>query len=231
MSEPARRGLRTALPLAVSALPFGLVYGVVVVDSSISPWVGLAGSWLILAGAAQISMVELLHAGAAWPVVIGTVLVINTRMALYSAALAPAFSAFDRRWRWTLPYLLTDQAAVVSISEFEHRRDPRERRVFYTAAALLIAGFWWVGSVLGVLAGGSIPEETNIGFAVPAMFLALLVPSLSNRPTVLAAVTAAVVSVAAAGLPNGVNITVAALAGIASGRLALGRSRSAEAMP
>lgn len=231
MSEPARRGMRAALPLAVTALPFGLVYGVVVAESSISPWVGLAGSWLILAGAAQISMVELLDAGAAWPVVIGTALVINTRMALYSAALAPAFSAFDRRWRWSLPYLLTDQAAVVSITEFERRRDPRERRVFYTAAALLIAGFWWGGSVAGVLAGESIPEETDIGFAVPAMFIALLVPSLSNRPTVIAAVTAGAVSVAGAGLPSGVNITLAALAGIAAGRLALGRARTSEPLP
>ncbi|MGB7450450.1 MAG: AzlC family ABC transporter permease [Ornithinimicrobium sp.] len=219
MSEPVRRGLRAALPLAVTALPFGLVYGLVVVNSSVSPWVGLAGSWLILAGAAQISLVELIDAGAAWPVAVGTALVINSRLALYSAALAPAFAGFDRRWRWSLPYLLTDQAAVVAITEFTRRRDPWERRTFFAAAGLLIAVFWWVGSIIGVLAGGSIPEEVDIGFAVPAMFLALLVPSLTNRPVVVAAVTGGVTSVAAAGLPSGVNITVAALAGIAAGRL------------
>jgi predicted branched-subunit amino acid permease len=231
VSEPVRRGLRTAAPLAVTALPFGLVYGLVVVNSSLSPWVGLAGSWLILAGAAQISMVELLEAGAAWPVVIGTALVINSRLALYSAALAPAFAGFERRWRWSLPYLLTDQAAVLAIAEFEHRRDPRERRIFYTAAALLVAAFWWVGSVTGLLLGESIPEGMNIAFAVPAMFIALLIPSLTHRPMVLAAVAAGAVSVVAAGLPSGVNITVGALAGIGVGRLALGRGPAPEAAP
>jgi 4-azaleucine resistance transporter AzlC len=231
VSEPARRGLRAALPLAVTALPFGLVYGLVVVNSSISPWTGLAGSWLILAGAAQISLVELLDAGAAWPVAVGTALVINSRLALYSAALAPAFSAFDRRWRWSLPYLLTDQAAVVAITEFTRRPDPRQRRIFFTAAALLIAVFWWAGSVIGVLTGGSIPEETDIGFAVPAMFLALLVPTLTSRPVVVAALSGGVTSVAAAALPSGVNITVAALVGIVAGRLALSAGPSAREHP
>ena len=222
LPEPVRSGLRAALPLAVTALPFGLVYGVVVAGSSISPWVGLAGSWLVLAGAAQISLVELIDAGAAWPVAIGTALVINARLALYSAALAPAFAAFDRRWRWSLPYLLTDQAAVLAVAEYRHRRDPVERRLYYTAAALLIVVFWWGGSIVGVLLGASLPNADVIGFAVPAMFLALLIPALDSRPTLVAAVSAAAVAVAASPLPSGVNITLAALSGIAAGRLALG---------
>ncbi|MGB5951425.1 MAG: AzlC family ABC transporter permease [Ornithinimicrobium sp.] len=214
-------GLRSALPLALAAIPFGLVYGVAVVDSSISPWVGLAGSWLILAGASQISLIELINSGAAWPVAVGTVLVINARHALYSAALAPAFAQFPKRWRFTLPYLLTDQAATLSINRFEEMRDPGQRRLFFTAAAVLIASLWWAGSVTGVLLGASIPEQVDVGFAVPAMFLALLVPSLTHRPAVVAAVVGAAVTVMAAPLPSGLNVTIGALAGIAAGAVVL----------
>lgn len=224
MQSTVRSALRQALPLALAAVPFGLVYGVAVVDSSLSPWTGLAASWLILAGASQISMVGLIDSGAAWPVAVGTVLVINARHALYSAALAPAFAHFGKRWRFTLPYLMTDQAATLSINQFETLRDPVQRRWFYTAAAVLIACFWWAGSIVGVALGASIPEQIDVGFAVPAMFLALLVPSLTNRPAVVAAVVGAAVTVLAAPLPSGLNITVGALAGIAAGAMMLIRA-------
>lgn len=225
----ARSGLRAALPLALAAIPFGLVYGVAVVDSSISPGVGLAASWLILAGASQISLVGLIDSGAAWPVAVGTVLVINARHALYSAALAPAFAQFPKRWRFTLPYLLTDQAATLSIIKYDEMRDPVQRRCFFTAAAGLIASLWWVGSVAGVVLGASIPEQVDVGFAVPAMFLALLVPSLTNRPAVVAAVVGATVTVVAATLPSGLNVTLGALAGIAAGAMTLRSSTTASA--
>ncbi len=224
MHPAARSGMRAALPLALAAIPFGLVYGVAVVDSSISPWVGVAASWLILAGASQISLVGLIDSGAAWPVAVGTVLVINARHALYSAALAPAFAQFPTRWRFTLPYLLTDQAATLAITRFEAMHDPIARRWFFTAAALLIASFWWAGSITGVVLGASIPEQIDVGFAVPAMFLALLVPSLTHRPAVVAAVVGAAVTVLAAPLPSGLNVTVGALAGIAAGAMVLSRS-------
>lgn len=223
MRTASRAGLRSAFPLALGAVPFGLVYGVAVVDSSLSPWVGAAASWLILAGASQISLVGLIDSGAAWPVAVGTVLVINARHALYSAALAPAFAHFPRRWRFTLPYLMTDQAAMLSINQFETMRDPVDRRWFFAAAAVLIASFWWAGSVAGVVLGASIPEQVDVGFAVPAMFLALLVPSLTNRPAVAAAVVGVAVTVLAAPLPSGLNISVGALAGIGAGAMLLTR--------
>jgi len=60
------------------------------------------------------------------------------------------------------------------------------------------------------LVGGSIPDSIDIGFAIPAMSIALLVSVLTDRiPVVAAAVT-----VVASGLPNGANIIVGALAGI-----------------
>ncbi len=219
----AKAGMRAALPLALGAIPFGLVYGVAVSDSSISAWVGAAGSWLILAGAAQISMLELMENGAAWPIAVGTALVINARFALYSAALAPAFARFPRRWRFTLPYLLTDQAASLSMTRFREMHDPVARRSYYLASALLVAFLWWSGSVAGIVLGASIPEQIDIGFAVPAMFLALLIPSLTDRPAVIAAVVGGAVSVLAAPLPSGLNITLAAIAGIAAGAGALPR--------
>ena len=92
LPPPGRAGVRAIAPLIVAAFPFGLVYGVAVTQTDIDRWLGAAASVLILAGAAQLSLLELLD--ASWPIAVGTALVINLRFLLYSAALAPSFGEF-----------------------------------------------------------------------------------------------------------------------------------------
>lgn len=222
-ATPAARGAailgaKAAVPLAVAAVPFGLVYGVAVADSSVSAWVGGAASWIVLAGAAQLSLLSLIDNDAAWVTAVGTALVINARFVLYSAALAPAFADFPARWRVALPYLLTDQTASLALLHFGTERDPVKRRWYYLGAALLFVTAWWIGTVVGIVLGGSRPEALDIGFAIPAMFIALVVPVLVDRASIVAAVVAAAVTVIAAGFPNGTNIIIGALTGIAVGR-------------
>jgi predicted branched-subunit amino acid permease len=214
-----RHGARTAVPLGLAALPFGLVYGVAVAESPIDAWLGIAASWIVLAGAAQLTLLGLIDDGVAWPIAVGTALLINARFALYSTALAQAFRAFPVPWRLGLPYLLTDQAASLALQRFEVDHDPARRRWWFLGAGLLFASGWWIGTLVGYFAGGLLPERLEIGFAVPAMFIALLVPSLINRPAVVAAAVAGVVAVAASGLPNGLNVIAAALCGIMTARL------------
>jgi predicted branched-subunit amino acid permease len=201
-----RHGARTAVPLGLAALPFGLVYGVAVAESPIDAWLGVAASWIVLAGAAQLTLLGLIDDGAAWPIAVGT-------------ALAQAFRAFPAPWRLGLPYLLTDQAASLALLRFDVEHDPARRRWWFLGAGLLFASGWWIGTLVGYFAGGLLPERLEIGFAVPAMFIALLVPSLINRPAVVAAAVAGVVAVAASGLPNGLNVIAAALCGITTARL------------
>ncbi len=216
--KPAiRRGIRAAVPLAFAAVPFGLVYGVAVIESVVPSGAGIAGSWLVLAGAAQLSIVSLLDGGSSWALAVGTALVINARFVLYSAALAPAFSEFPARWRFGLAYLMTDQAASLGINEFERERDPEWRRWFFLGAGLFFCSGWWIGTVVGVLLGAALPASLDIGFAVPAMFIALLVPALVDRPALAAAAAGGAAAVAAAPLPSGLNVIIGAVVGIAAG--------------
>ena len=123
-----RGGARAAVPLGLAALPFGLVYGVAVTESGVTDRLGVVASWIVLAGAPQLSLLSLLDEGTAWPLVIGTALSTNERFVLYSTALAPAFRSFPVGWRLGLPYLLTDQAASLALVHFESEHDPVRRR-------------------------------------------------------------------------------------------------------
>ena len=224
--QAARTGLRAAAPLMVAAFPFGLVYGVAVTQSPVNPWLGFAASFVILAGAAQLSLLELMF-DASWAVAVGTALVINLRFVLYSAALTPAFAQFPARWRYGLSYLMTDQAASIAVVEYERVDDPYWRRWFYLGGGLSFAAAWWVGSAAGIAFGGTIPDSWQIQFAFPLMFIALLVPTLRNGPAIMAALVGAAVTLAAKDLPNGLNICLGGVAGVAAGSLVPTRQEAA----
>jgi predicted branched-subunit amino acid permease len=224
-----RDGARAALPLSVGAAAFGIAYGVAVVASSFDDLAGALASVLIIAGAAQLAVVDLVDQGAPWFVVVGTALVINARLMMYSGALAPAFSEFPKRWRIPLAHLMTDQATVTSLLHFEHEHDPRKRMSFWLGAGGSFALLWMTGTFVGVMVGAAVPTELQIGFAVPLMFLALAVPTVRDRPSFVAAAVGFSVTLLTREAPLNTSLLIGAAAGIAFGMLAKVRSNGAAA--
>lgn len=213
-------GARAVLPLSIGVFPFGLAYGVAVVASSMDDLAGALASFLIIAGAAQLAMIDLIDDGAPWFVIVATALVINARFVMYSGALAPAFSEFPKRWRIPLAHVMTDQATIASLLHFQTERDPRRRLAFYVGAGGSFALSWVAGTLLGVLVGAAIPEELQVGFAVPLMFVALAVPTIRDRATSVAAVVGFSVTLMTRDAPLNTSLLIGAAAGIAFGMLA-----------
>ncbi len=215
-----REGARAILPLSIGAFPFGLAYGVTVVESSMNDFVGWLASFLVLAGAAQLAISDLIDEGAPWFIVVGTAIVINARFMMYSGALAPAFSQFPRRLRIPLAHFMTDQATVTSLLHNQQEHDPRRRFGYYVGAGLSFAASWWVGTTVGVVIGATIPPELQIGFAAPLMFIALAVPSVRDRAALIAAAVGFSATILARDAPMNTGLLIGAGAGIAFGMLA-----------
>lgn len=222
MAAPAVRaglseGARAVSPLLLAIIPFGLVLGVTAAASAVGGVLGIATSSIIFAGAAQLVTIQLLDAGTSLFVVTLTALVVNVRHLMYSAALAPHFSEFPRRARFVLPYLLTDQAFALSTTRYQTTDDPLYKRWYYTGAGLTLWAFWQISTVIGVVLGAQIPDSLGLGFAIPLVFLALLIPVVQTRPGLLAAVVGGLVAVAAYDAPYGLGLVIGSLAGIAVG--------------
>jgi predicted branched-subunit amino acid permease len=213
-------GARAILPLSIGVFPFGLAYGVAVAGSTMNDLAGALASALVIAGAAQLAVVDLTDQGAPWFIIVGTALVINARFMMYSGALAPAFSEFPRRWRIPLAHLMTDQATVTSLLYDERVRDPRKRMLFFLGAGASFALSWIVGTALGVVVGAAVPPELQLGFAVPLMFIALLVPSVKDRAGLIAAAVGFAATLVARDAPLNTGLLIGAGAGIAFGMLA-----------
>ena len=225
MSQPDERtafvdGVRGVLPLLVGVVPFGLIFGVTAAGSEVGGGLGYATSLIIFAGAAQLATVQLITDGAAAAVVVATALVINARHFMYSAALAPHFRELSSADRLVLPYVLTDQAFAVSISRFEVALDPAYKRWFYVGAGMGLWTTWQITTFVGVVLGTTVPESWQLDFAIPLVFLALLVPTLRDRPSVVAAVVGGAVAVAANGVAYNLGLIIGALSGIAAGVIA-----------
>jgi 4-azaleucine resistance transporter AzlC len=223
-----RRGVRDVSPILLGIVPFGLVAGVAAVDAGLSPLQAVGLSMVVFAGASQLAMVDLLSRNAELAVVFLTAVVINLRMMMYSASIAPHFRTFRSRWKAVGSYLLTDQAYALSIARYGAGEDPpsaTERRNYYLAVAASLWGVWQVCTVAGVLLGTGVPDSWGLAFAVPLVFLALLVPAVSNRPSAAAAVVGGGVAVAgevvvvggSPGLPFNIGLLLGAVAGVLAG--------------
>ena len=212
----ARQGVIDALPLFVPAIPFGLVIGLAITESGMNPFVGWSGSWLIFGGAAQLTLVTLLGTGVAVAAAVGTALVVNARHLMYSAALAPTFQSQPRWFRWLGPYLLIDQLFALTTVRTPDE-EPASFRSYYLAAGATFWVLWAIVVALGLLLGPVVPEEWNLEFAIPILFIGLLVLGIDLWPEMVAALVGAGVTYLAAGLPNRTGLLVGAFVGMIAG--------------
>ncbi|MFD1569020.1 AzlC family ABC transporter permease [Halorubrum laminariae] len=217
-------GMRDVSPLMLGIVPFALVAGIAAVDAGLGLAEAVGMSVIVFAGASQLAALDLIGSSAPLAVVIGTAVVINLRMMMYSASIAPHFARYARGIRAGLAYFLTDQAYALSVAEFSGN-DDRSRWRYYLGAAASLWIVWQIGTVVGVVVGAGVPDAWGLTFAVPLVFLALLVPAMKDRPTTAAGVAGGAVAVAAAGLPLNLGLLAGAVTGILVGLLTEARER------
>jgi predicted branched-subunit amino acid permease len=221
-----RQGIAQSAAVIVAYAPFGLALGATLAATHVPPWIAWSSSPLLFGGAAQLVAVTMLDRGAGALLVVLAALVVNARMLLYSASLAPHAADWPRRWRWVGAYLLADPVYALAIERFGRaggRRGLQERLAYYLAVGVTLWIGWQVLTGAGVLLAGVLPVSQHLDLAAPLTFLLLLVPMLTNRAAYAAAGVGAVVALVAAGLPLGLGLLVGAGAGVAAGALLGGR--------
>lgn len=227
--DEVRAGAAAVAPMLVGVVPFGLVAGATPATNGMGGGAAIGLSTIVFAGASQLAAADVLDDGGSALVATLAACTINLRMLLYSASLAPHLAAEPLRRRLAAAYLLTDQAYAVSITRWTTAGDRPERRLpFYFGSGLLLWVVWQVSTILGAVIGTAVPEDLPLDFAVPLVFLVLLVPTLVNRPAVVAASVGGVAAVLAAEAGAGpLSTIVGAVTGIVAGAVVDGRRRPA----
>jgi predicted branched-subunit amino acid permease len=219
MSGAARKafleGVRDAATLLPGVAPFGLVFGTIAAASGLTPLLAHSSSYLIFAGSAQLITLSLIGLGAPAALIVLTAAVINLRHMLYSAGVAAGLQHLGPGWRALLSYLLTDESYAMCFQRMQSGGPFAHWHMLGVGVLMWVQ--WQISTLIGVFVGGVLPESWGLGFAVPVTFIALVFPSIKDRPMLIAALVSGFVAVLTAVLPYRTGILVAATAGIIAG--------------
>ncbi len=221
-------GIRAELPILLGVIPFGLIYGVLALQAGLPASVALAMSSIVFAGSAQFVATKLFAASAPGGLILFTTAILNLRHLLYSASVAPYLRPLSPAWKWLLAYLLTDEAYAVAITHYRQSAASgvKASHWFFLGAGLTLWGTWQGSTALGLFLGTQIPKSWALDFALPLTFIALVIPTLTDRASIVSAFVAGMIAVAAATVPLRLGLMLGAVGGILFGLWIERRSRS-----
>jgi predicted branched-subunit amino acid permease len=234
MSTPSARaevaaGAKAVAPMLIGVIPFGLVAGATPATTGLGGGISIGLSTIVFAGAAQLAAADALADGSSALVAVLAACTINLRLLLYSASLAPHVAKAPLRQRLLMAYVLTDQAYAVSITRWTDEADAEagggppapgldHKLPYYFGAAILLWANWQICTILGVLVGSALPDSLPLDFAVPLVFLVLLIPTITSSSAAVAATAGGLAAMLADEVGAGhLAVVVGALAGIAAG--------------
>lgn len=210
-------GLKAGAPLLIGVFPFAVIAGSVAVSKGLTTGAAFGFSIFIFAGASQLAALELIGNQAPIFIVIFTAWMVNLRFIIYSAAIAPYFRQLSSGRKLVIAYLLTDQAFVISQNHYETNPGYPRRRWYFLGVALGLWVTWQLGSAVGILLGAKVPPSLSLDFAVPLSFIALVVPSLKDRSSMVAGLVAGLGVLGLAWMPYNLGFVVAVFCGIGAG--------------
>ncbi len=223
----ARAGFRAFLPLSIGLMPWGLVTGVAMVGSGLTPSQAVGMNLLVFSGTAQLGTLPLIIAGAPLWLIVATALAVNLRLIIFSAGIARNFEHLRAPARWGIGYLLVDGVFAICLEPLLRNDNPQWRLGHYLAPSLWAWAVWQICGLAGILFAGAIPVSWSLEFMATIALLALLLAMAGTRPILVAALTGATVAVALHALPLRLGLLIGMLAGIAGGFAAERRQSAA----
>ncbi len=155
MDSSIKKGLMGFLPIAPSALFFGMIYGYIAASGGVSLLITSALSMFVFAGAAQVIAVVFMSQNQPMIGIIIAVTVVNLRHLIYGATL---HDAFDMKWWKKLPlaFLMTDEVFLLtSLAR-------KEKKVYDLKLVLLASGLaLWVSFNIATVVGYLIQTLSN----------------------------------------------------------------------
>jgi 4-azaleucine resistance transporter AzlC len=168
------RGAADISPLAVGVAIYGLAFGLLAAQASLSALqVGVMGG-IVFAGASQIVAAERLVAGAGAIAALIAGVALNLRLLLITASVRDIYAG---RPAWQVlvgAHLASDENWALMLAERAKGRDVGYWYLVGGGLCLLVV--WCVATVTGVLFATAIPEPKALGmdFAFTAAFIAIV---------------------------------------------------------
>lgn len=219
MEEPLpERGriLKAAIGIGLYAMAFGASFGAIAVGSGLTLAQTMALSLVMFTGASQFAFVGVAASGGSPFAAVPAGLLLGVRNAFYGVPLSEILHPRGLARLWTAHFVI-DETTAMAVGQ----ATPRARRFAFWATGLTLFSLWQLGSLAGALIGSAVnPQEIGLDAAAPAVFLALLWPSLRRREARWVGLGGAVIALALVPIaPPGIPVVAAAVAALVGGIL------------
>lgn len=188
------KGFRATLPLALGCMPFGLAYGAVA-RQSMAGWQVQLMSLTVFAGTAQFIGASMLAQGISHLPVLLTGLLLNLRLVLMSAALAPHLRKAPPWLHPLVAQMLTDESFAVTISAYDGDGSAKGDPLFAIGSGLAMYALWQLATLAGSLLGATIPGGYGLEYALAASIICLLFLLVRKRRMAVVAALAAALAI------------------------------------
>lgn len=214
-----RAGMLECAQLLPSYMPFGLVCGVAAVQAGLGEWGAVALAAFAFAGSSQAVLTQFLSSGAPLLIAVASGLVVNLRMAVYSAAIAPRIAGATHKQRLLWAAFLVDQTFISNEARHQRGEHTGHELAFYLGCAAVLWPWWILMNAIGAFAGAKLPASWQLDFTIPLSFVALVVPLLKSKPQVIAAIAGGAAGVVFYALPLKLGLIAACALGTCVGLL------------
>ncbi len=193
-------GVKRGLPVVLGYLPLGFAFGVLAVKSGITPLLAFIMSITVYAGSGQFIAASMVGMGAPILTIAIANFLINLRYFLMVSSLLQYIKKLSFIKKVFFAAEITDESFAVHYINFKKEDEEHKRKILAKeidanseieraseltlfATNLTSHGGWIFGSLLGIVSGELLTDIRPYGldYALPAMFIALLVPLCFER--------------------------------------------------
>ena len=205
-----RRLLRDTAAYSVGIAVAGVSFAAIATAQGLPWWITWGMSVFVYAGTAQFAAIGVAAAGGSGLAIVATGLILNLRHIPYGLAVGHLY--WDRWWTRLLgTQNLLDTTTAFALAEGD---DQRRAKIAYWTTGTGNAVAWFIGNLVGMVIGQGIgdPDALGLDAALPAIILALVLPTLKDVRTLAAALTGAAIALATSPfLPAGIPVLLALL--------------------
>jgi 4-azaleucine resistance transporter AzlC len=175
-------------------IPIGFAYGVLAGQAHLSLFSTLLMSCIVYAGSSQLIAAGLFASGQPMLSILLTTFIVNLRHMLMSAAMSPFLARWPQAQRLLFAAELTDETFALHSLQFA-KQVPGAQQVFAVNVTSHLS--WIFGSWLGYVANTLLTDVRPFGldYALPAMFVALLLLQIQNYKMVVIAMCSGALAV------------------------------------
>lgn len=189
MSE-FKRGMKAGLPICFGYLSVSFSFGIIAVVTGLTWWQAVIVSMTNVTSAGQLAGVSIMVNPMQYFAMFLSQLTINVRYSFMSVSLSQkTHEKFAGIYRWLLGFMMTDEIFGVAVKEKEVTRG-----FFFGMGVVAYIG-WATGTALGAILGDVLPARllSALGIALYAMFVAIVVPEMTEHKSVVVVVILAII--------------------------------------